>query len=563
MPLESNLTHPPQVRPAPAGGSSCSVAPPVRHRRRLLLALCAAALTFAAGAQAQPVLMTHEGDGPLDQSVFPPSTNTTFYYDLQNPPGGTVSNVVFNVDGTNYDAGSNGSLGWDSTAVPNPSEHLVYVTLTDTEMTESGPQVLTLDSRNPAPPPTGPYSGPYGEGRPADVIVADLQLQSLQFAGGGVLTLGNSADPASGSTPALVPVPQITWAQASPPPYAATNPAGYVMGSTPSLALTLYPLTGSVTMGVTLNVTATSNVPDPAHPGQDLGVTLKNTGATTPVPLAGTPLTGPTTTVPADNALLGEVALYNVSFTDLTLWVQFTHTGLTPDPWKSVNSYTANGPFVNTLYATLGQPTAPMAQPWVGVLFDACQWAEGTTTATAATTDLVNGEYINGLYNGGRPAFTGAFTDGAETFHLQRFLANSTPHVLYGQCNDFSDFLVCLSNSLGARPLSTQRSVTVAEDNAGSHFYTQPITAAGDMNPTDAAPFPGGWAYHQWANDTTIFDGCLRFGGTTAPADVQGPNFGSSYNTSLVASYLHPFTPPDPPVTDWDPQTSFTPTIAN
>ena len=547
----------------------------VRHRPVMLLALCAAALTFAAPAQAQTVLTTQEGDGPLDQTVFAPTPNPTFYYNIQNPPGGTISNIVFNVDGTNYPANSSsggGALVWDPTTNSNPSEHLVYVTLTVTEMTESGTQVLNLDSRNPAPPPSGPYTGTYGEGRPADIVVAAMQIQSLQFSGNGVLTLRNSADPGSGSIPALVPVPQITWPQTSQQA-ATANHAGYVMGSTPSFVLQPYPLLnpsgGGATLGVTMNVTATSNVPDPAHPGQFLSVTLKNTG-TTPIPIH---VDGSSSTVKADNPLLKEVASYSTFFNDLTLWAEFTHTGLTPNPWKPIISYTPSGSILaTTLYATLGPPAGPNtlygnsgtgAQPWDGVLGYACNWAEGATTATAATTDLVNGEYINSLYNGGHQAFTGAFVDGAETFHLQSFLANSSPHKLYGQCDDLSDFLVCLSNSLGARPLSTQRSVTVAEDNAGSHFYTQPITAAGDMNPTDAAPVSGGWAYHQWANDTTLFDGCLRFNGTTAPADLAGPGFGSAYNTSLVASYLHPFTPPNPPLLDWDPQQPFTPTVTN
>ncbi len=49
---------------------------------------------------------------------------------------------MFNVDGTDYPANSSsggGALVWDPSTASNPSEHLVYVTLTVTEMTEGGP----------------------------------------------------------------------------------------------------------------------------------------------------------------------------------------------------------------------------------------------------------------------------------------------------------------------------------------------------------------------------------------------------------------------------------------
>ena len=50
----------------------------------------------------------------------------------------------------------------------------------------------------------------------------------------------------------------------------------------------------------------------------------------------------------------------------------------------SYNSYVGN-----TVYATVATPTAPMDQPWVGVLDDACTWAKGTSDASVTTTPLL------------------------------------------------------------------------------------------------------------------------------------------------------------------------------
>lgn len=245
---------------------------------------------------------------------------------------------------------------------------------------------------------------------------------------------------------------------------------------------------------------------------------------------------------------------------NLALWVQFTQTGQTPAPWRQVASYGSpgSGGATTTLstffYGTLAQPTAPMASPWVPVLDDACTWGAGTTDATSATTALTKSEYDNCTYNGGSVAHTSwPLQDGSETFHLQAMLGD-----MKGQCNDFADFLVCLSNAIGARPLKPQRSVTAAEYANGSRFYTKAITAARDETASDAAPVAGGWTYHQWTNDSNIFDGSLRFGGTTTPANLSGPALGTTYNQDLVSSYLH-----TPSTLDWDPQSPFVLTVAN
>ena len=250
---------------------------------------------------------------------------------------------------------------------------------------------------------------------------------------------------------------------------------------------------------------------------------------------------------------------------DLTLWAEFTHTGLTPMPWKPIISYTSSGSIV----ATPSTPPWPPRRP-DGPTLDrrpryACHWAGGTTNATAATTALTTQLYNTGHYNGGYHAFTDAGTDsngnliplkdGFENFHLQGFLNSG----LTAQCDDFADFLVCLSNGIGALNLQAQRSATAA-DIIGNYsgFTTNPITAAPiQVTPPATGGTATPWAYHQWAA-SAIFDGCLRFNGTTSPINMALTN----YFNALVATLNHNYQPTGPHQ-DWNPQPAFTPAIVN
>ena len=101
---------------------------------------------------------------------------------------------------------------------------------------------------------------------------------------------------------------------------------------------------------------------------------------------------------------------------------------------------------------------------------------------------------------------------------------------LYGQCNDFSDFLVCASNAIGAKPLQSQRII--------GPFHTNPITASPDPVFADAAFRP--WNYHQFTGTTTFFDGCLRFQAYTTPANLPL----LTYTNGLVApGYIYTVLP--------------------
>jgi len=493
--------------------------------------------------QVQPITAALKVD--QDLQVIAPAATTRLSATLINTSGFTVDSVSISVDGGTPIAATmtpgspnNYFINWPQTG-GNPSEHSVKATAVIHDPIGS----ITLDSTRPE-----------GNGRPADDIIADVRLQLLKFNGNIKLTQ-------DATTP--VPTPEFTWTSASNSP-ATSNPAAYIQGSSVNLTMLLgsstgAALTGGATMGYALKLQATPNTTNPATKQADPTLTLYDN--TTGIPFLPTPC-GSSVTVAATTPLDGWVAEYTTSFSALGLYVEFTQL---PKPvWRQIGSYPGSGStFGNSFYATLAGPSAPMTTPWVGVLNDACNWAKRTTAATTATAAVTTSLYNNGHYNGGNPAFTTSSTDTGETFHLKSYLASASPYPLYGQCNDFSDFLCCLSNALGARPIKSQRSATVAEINAGSHFFTNPITASPEQNSANAAPVSGGWAYHQWTNDTTLFDGCLRFGGTVTPSDITGPAFGSTYNTDLVASYLHSFSPPALPVADWDPQTPFVPTIAN
>lgn len=138
---------------------------------------------------------------------------------------------------------------------------------------------------------------------------------------------------------------------------------------------------------------------------------------------------------------------------------------------------------------------------------------------------------------------------------------------MQGQCNDFADFLVCLGNAIGARPLQSQRSADYQDilnamvPPSAVMFRTNPITLA----PTSGAGSNLDWRYHQWTNDTTLFDGCLRFGGTQTPADIAGPDIDSAYYTGLVLALYGRKAWYDPgwPWRPWNPQTRFVPSISN
>ena len=285
-----------------------------------------------------------------------------------------------------------------------------------------------------------------------------------------------------------------------------------------------------------LTATATPNTINPATNQPDPILTLFDN--TTGAPVAPIPFTTPVT-VTATTALNSWVSRYGTSFPALGLYVKFTHV----PSWGLATSYNSVG-LSNTLYATVATPTAPMAVPWVGVLDKACDWGKRISNANSATTALAKGLYDTGTYNGyiTHTTWPTPHQDGVETFQVPGFLST-----LKGDCRDFSDFMVCLSNAIGAKPLQSQRSASVTDiDNHTSVLETNNFVAA----PWDPSlPQAESWNYHQWSTSDNVFDACI---GTTATPLVNLTL--TTYFSTLVDQSLPYF---------WKPQAPFTPTLSN
>lgn len=509
-------------------------------------------ICWGASARAEIVISVN----PYDRTIHAPGGSIAFrgFVSTTQQETFTLNSLTVYIDGNPYTpttysnygtlpaqfgptglSSINGSISWPTAGIANPSEHFMYAIASITYNNNT----YTIDSRSSTNPNanTPAYAG---DGRMADFYLANIQFQSVTF-GGGALTLRTKADTTNNGTTVsgLVPVPQITWTQSGTTTSISTYPAGYVRAGTPQLICQLNALSGSATMGYTMTATASPiGVSDAA-------ITLKNTGTSVPVSFSGNSFT-----VASDNALLNKVERYSVSFTDLSVWLYFT---LAQSWGRACNYASATSPVNTTFYATLAQPVAPMEQPWVAVLGDACTWAVGDSDAATATSDLTTKFYNNAHYNGGNHAFTDPFTDTQETFHLNQFLTNNQPYPLYGECNDFSDFMVCLSSALGAVSLQCQRSATLTAIDSGAEFTTNPILAAPNQIPT--TPSAVTWDYHQWNTNGSIYDSCLRFSGVTQPINMSGPDVGSTYYNDLIDVTK--------PIVGWGPISSFLPTIAN
>lgn len=327
----------------------------------LCLVIALASLLGAVPAHAQIKLYTFSAYHTQDQMVYAPTNSLMLTAGISGASGWTVNSMQIVVDDVPYTV-QNPSTGsmiyWNSSTAANPSEHTLYALA----QISNGAQTLSLDSRNPPPPPSGPYSGSYGAGRASDFVIADVQLQSLKF---------NSSIPLTQDAVTPVPTPEFARNQGS------FYPAAYIQGKNVNFTMRLCSstgaaLTGSATLGYALKLQATPNTTDPA-------LTLFDN--TTGVPVAPTAFSGDSVTVSATTALNSWVAKYAASFSPLSFYVEFTHVTPTPT-WKQV----ATTNFGNTLYATVTNPTAPMVKPWVPVLDYACSWAVRTTNATDATT---------------------------------------------------------------------------------------------------------------------------------------------------------------------------------
>ena len=497
-----------------------------------------------------------------DQQVLAPAATEHFSATLSNISGFTVDWVKISVDSATPIAATvtvgnpnNYYINWPSSAALNLSEHTVEATAQIHDAIGTVP----LDS-----------TASLGNDRMADNIIADVRLQSLFYA--STATLRNCASavpPPPKPDPALVPSETFVWNQdrsqtaawdpINKPMGTFSVPAANIQGFAPQFFISPFAWTGTgATVGFRVKVQATPNTGDAA-------LTLYDNTSGGPYPLgsSGKQFTSAV-------ALYPKVAKYTLTVSALSLWVKFT---MIPTPvWQQVGpAYaTSTSPLNSTVYALWGPPQVPMDKPWVSVLDKACDWAKGTSDPVVATTALTNGLYTNpsSIYDPEGNTDVGAMIlDTDETFFLADFLygnpTNAQIKPFHGICNDFADFLVCLSNSIGTVTLQPQRSAPVIDINTPngtnwmSSFQTQPYTRSPyvPVPPNKPVTTQEMFQYHQWANaGATIYDGAIRFGGLTSPTNSPGPAANSVYYNGLVNT---------PPAAGWKPQATLTLHIAN
>ncbi len=195
------------------------------------------------------------------------------------------------------------------------------------------------------------------------------------------------------------------------------------------------------------------------------------------------------------------------------------------------------------IFTTLGAPAEPMAKPWLGVLGFACWWGRGETEANSATVKLTEELYGYGLYQPSASGFTrpvvraGANPDlellFKEYFYLRAFL--NDPQCPWGQCTDFADFLVCMSNSVGAVGLVAIRTRPEALPS-GVQFNTSPLHPAYRGACPEPSSFP--FVFHSFAKSSALaWDGTHSY-------PSAGPTTGLSILTVFQPRLVQSWVPP-------------------
>ncbi|MBM3494350.1 MAG: hypothetical protein FJX72_08525 [Armatimonadetes bacterium] len=179
------------------------------------------------------------------------------------------------------------------------------------------------------------------------------------------------------------------------------------------------------------------------------------------------------------------------------------------------------------IYVVLEAPKTPMSPAWASLLHHSCFWAAGEYAPLGANTALTDALYAHGTYNGGfhSSSSTRDWSADGETFHLKTFLARA--NCPYGECNDFADFLLCMSASVGATEMRSQRSNAME----GPRFLTNSLSPAGGSSDSYW------WTYHQFAVlGSACWDGCISVSGYGVP---KGWELDSTYKPRLVHHYVY------------------------
>lgn len=453
--------------------------------------------------------------------MTPPAPATQVVFTV-NHQGWTVLSITIYVDGaaqaTSWDANlGRANAAWNSSQATNPSEHHTYAIA---RVRAPWNQEKDIDSR---------VAAPLGDGGPGAFFVEDIHVESLEFLEG--LTLRRRA--AEPGDDGLLPRPQYRWEANGA--NAARSSCGYVRSSTPSIKLRIgSDLDGDATMAVGVVIRANS-----VAIGDYITLFSTSPPAT---------FTGEAVTLTAANALAGCVDIEGL---DITVQLYLVPRGTT-----SYLPVGAPRTSYGSMFVTLDSPVAPMAEPWEGILETACASALGAQTAEAARYYVTGTAYRVSAYAG--VTHTHTISDTAQEFYLEDFLLGTDEaYPRHGQCTDLADFLVCLSNALGAGQLAAQRSALLADIREGFAFLTtNSVTLAPDLSGNGVAEW---WRFHQWTTVGTVYDPCIRFLSMMPVANMDLGWIGAegTYVGDLVdASEPHPC---------WSPQPAFgfLPTILN
>ena len=159
-----------------------------------------------------------------------------------------------------------------------------------------------------------------------------------------------------------------------------------------------------------------------------------------------------------------------------------------------------------TFYIVHRTPTNPQAQPWIGVLANACTWAEGDSTDDNISRDLTLGLYYSQRF--AYPEDTGSYWTNEGRFKLADFL--ETTGVQSGNCVDVSDYLTICANALGL-----YFGIEQLGDSQNRLFHTTPVCPIGSDSTQTSLYDSKTWGFHQIAvpldentETQSVYDSC-------------------------------------------------------
>ena len=209
------------------------------------------------------------------------------------------------------------------------------------------------------------------------------------------------------------------------------------------------------------------------------------------------------------------------------------------------------------VYTVFAAPDAPQLQPWLGVLQDACSWAQNDNSYSNIAQDLTGHTYLNGqtgLFWANEFTYQtdqafGGFQGGSlappyETFNLSGFLA--TPKPAFGNCYDVNNYLCCCANALGLNFMERYLQVYYSPPDTPPYpipFVTNPISPIGQKYSfLEYKYISTTWTSHQVCVSDVglVFDASLSFASVLHPLTIFDPPTGVDLLTYYQTLVLLP-----------------------